>query len=677
MLTKLFTFCISLLTVCASYATTHPFRLNASLSVKVPGNPAVSYELRKNEAGNGRYSMEPGKSLPIHISGQINETDNKIRIKVSVTADEDTYFKYSQNISTGYIHSNCQFLMPGFWYRRNLLSPKEAPSFHTSSGWTVREDRLSTPLTGIYNEKSGMYMTVTRIDLPEYDALTTHKEGEVIVSGRTSLGYTGFEEINGNANLSFGYPFQETPKSYIRKLTLAPAIEAFQEIKKGETINLEWEVFMGQAADYSDFVKQVWEYSYDTYQPKPLDARYSFTPEKMKQTIVSYFADSFVSDKELKFSSGAHLMVATCKKNGIAEVGFIGRVLLNAFNAYEYGELNGRSDLVNNSNSVFLSYLEYGFTKNGFFREYVDQDAGKETDVFSIRRQSEGIYAMFHYLQYEKEKGRKHPEWEARIKTILDRILRLQNEDGSFPRKFKDDFSVVDKSGSSTPSATLPLVMAYKYFGDVKYLKSAKKTAEYLKTELIDKADYFSSTLDANCEDKEASLYAASATYYLALISKGEKRQYYAGLCRKAAYFTLSWYYMWDVPFAKGQMLGDIGLKTRGWGNVSVENNHIDVFIFEFGSVLDWLSIEFEEPRFGNFIKVIRSSMGQLLPYEGHMCGIAKTGYYPEVVQHTNWDYGKNGKGFYNDIFAPGWVVASLWELMSPGRAEEFLLKGK
>ena len=678
MLTKLFIFCTGLLTVCASYATTHhPFRLDASLSVKVPGNPAVTYELKMNDTGNGSYSMEPVESLPIHISGQVNEMDNKIRIKVSIAADEDTYFKYSQNISTGYLHSDCQFLMPGFWYRRNLLSPKEAPSFHTSFGWTVREDRLSTPLTGIYNERNGMYMSVTRIDLPPYDALTTHKEGEVIVSGKTSLGYTGFEEINGNANLSFGYPFQETPKSYIRKLTLAPSIEAFQEIKKGETINLEWEVFMGQATDYSDFVKQVWEYSYDTYQPKPLAPQYSFTPEKMKQTIVSYFADSFVSEKELKFPSGAHLMVATCEKNGIAEVGFIGRVLLNSFNAYEYGELNGRPDLVNNSNSVFASYLEHGFTKNGFFREYVDQDAGKETDVFSIRRQSEGIYAMFHYLQYEKNKGRKHPEWEARIKTILDRILRLQNADGSFPRKFKDDFSIVDKSGGSTPSATLPLVMAYKYFGDAKYLKSAKKTAEYLKTELIDKADYFSSTLDANCEDKEASLYAATATYYLALVSEGKERQYYAGLCRKAAYFTLSWYYLWDVPFAKGQMLGDIGLKTRGWGNVSVENNHIDVFIFEFGSVLDWLSMEFKEPRFENFIKVIRSSMGQLLPYEGHMCGIAKVGYYPEVVQHTNWDYGKNGKGFYNDIFAPGWVVASLWELMSPGRAEVFLLKGK
>ncbi|MGB4017196.1 MAG: hypothetical protein WBK85_07985, partial [Petrimonas mucosa] len=162
---------------------------------------------------------------------------------------------------------------------------------------------------------------------------------------------------------------------------------------------------------------------------------------------------------------------------------------------------------------------------------------------------------------------------------------------------------------------------------------------------------------------------------YLALNSTGEEQQRYADLCRKASYFALSWYYMWDVPFAKGQMIGDIGLKTRGWGNVSVENNHIDVFIFEFGSVLNWLSERYSEPRFSNFVRVISSSMRQLLPFEGHMCGISKIGYYPEVVQHTNWDYGKNGKGFYNDYYAPGWTVASLWELLSPGRAEKFFSK--
>ena len=158
-------------------------------------------------------------------------------------------------------------------------------------------------------------------------------------------------------------------------------------------------------------------------------------------------------------------------------------------------------------------------------------------------------------------------------------------------------------------------------------------------------------------------------------MTKGNEHVHYAELSRKAAYFALSWYYVWDVPFAPGQMLGDLGLHTRGWGNVSVENNHIDVFVFEFADVLRWLSLEYGESRFAAMAEVISTSMRQLLPVEGRLCGIAKPGYYPEVVQHTTWDYGHNGKGFYNNIFAPGWTVASLWELYTPGRAERFLLE--
>jgi len=217
--------------------------------------------------------------------------------------------------------------------------------------------------------------------------------------------------------------------------------------------------------------------------------------------------------------------------------------------------------------------------------------------------------------------------------------------------------------------------MAYSYFKDKNYLESARKTAVYLEKELISKSDYFSSTLDANCEDKEASLYASTAMYYLSFVTKGKEREHYIDLCKESAYFCLSWYYMWDVPFAQGQMLGDVGFKSRGWGNVSVENNHIDVFIFEFATILDWLAVERKEPRFSEFSSVIKSSMLQLMPVEGHMFDIGKVGYYPEVVQHTHWDYGKNGKGFYNDIFAPGWTVASLWQMLSPERVSDYFNK--
>lgn len=650
-----------------------PKNVSAFISLKVPGNEAKQYSLILQEAQDGTYNCRANSELPLIITRKVTERDGKQRVNVVINALEDVYFNYGEQVKTGYKHADCQFYMPGFWYRRNLRSPEKAPSFHTSDSWLVREDRLSTPLTAIFNPVSRKSMSVLRIDQFDKDALATHKEGEVIVSGETSIGYTGFENVEGISVLSFGFPYKEAPKTYIRKLTLAPSVEAFQLLRKGDSISLTWELAEVDAADFSECVQRTWEYSYDTNRPQPVNTPY--TVDRMKEVMSNFFVESYVNNTSTHYYSGVELETATCASTDVAEIGFVGRTLLNAFNALEYGAQQNRADLVDNANSVFDTYLQNGFSQAGFFNEVVHYNRISKEPVHSIRRQSEGVYAVLNYLNYEKQQKRKHPEWEKRIKGILDTFLRLQNADGSFPRKFKDDFSLVDASGGSTPSATLPLVMAYKYFKDKRYLASAKRTVDYLEKELISKADYFSSTLDANCEDKEASLYAATATYYLALVTKGAERTHYADLAKKAAYFALSWYYTWDVPFAKGQMLGDIGLKTRGWGNVSVENNHIDVFIFEFADVLHWLSKQYNEPRFADFAEVISTSMRQLLPYEGHMCGIAKVGYYPEVVQHTNWDYGRNGKGYYNNIFAPGWTVASLWELFSPGRAEQFLLK--
>ena len=657
----------------AGAANAAPEDISASISLKVPGNDAKQYPLALQKMQDGMYSCRASETLPLDIIRQVVDKDGKQRITVTLKALENVYFNYGEQIKTGYKHSDCQFYMPGFWYRRNLRSPKEAPSFHTSDSWLVREERLSTPLTAAFNPASGTSMSVIRIDKFDKEALTTHKEGEVILSGETSIGYTGFCNVDGMTVLAYGFPYKEAPKTYIRKLTLAPAVEAFQLLRKGDSISMTWEVSERNAADFSECVQRTWEYCYDTNRPKPVDTPY--TVDRMKEVMSNFFVESYVSNTPTHYYSGVELETATCANTDVAEVGFVGRTLLNAFNALEYGKQQNRQDLVDNANHIFDTYLQNGFSPAGFFNEVVHYNRGFKETRHSIRRQSEGVYAILNYLNYEKQQKRKHPEWEKRIKGMLDSFLKLQNEDGSFPRKFKDDFSVVDASGGSTPSATLPLVMASKYFKDKRYLASAKRTVDYLEKELISKADYFSSTLDANCEDKEASLYAATAAYYLALVTKGEERAHYAGLAKKAAYFALSWYYTWDVPFAEGQMLGDIGLKTRGWGNVSVENNHIDVFIFEFADVLHWLSKEYNEPRFSDFAEVISTSMRQLLPYEGHMCGIAKVGYYPEVVQHTNWDYGRNGKGYYNNIFAPGWTVASLWELFTPGRAEQFLLK--
>jgi len=638
--------------------------IKSKISIKQPGNAAVSYDLDKVAQSQ----------LPITVTANERQDGDDVVYTVTILAKKRVYFSYQASLNTGFPSADCEYYLPGFWYHRNLRSPREAPSFHTSKAWNFREDRLSTPLTSTYNQQTGQYVSVLRQQEDGCDALTTHQEGEVILSGKTSLGFLGIDGEGPSARLTFGYPYMETPRRYIRKLTLAPAIQAFAKLEPGEVKTLTWRIRARKADSYGQFVSKTWEYSFDQMSPKPIKALY--TAEQMKTQLSKYFRASYIDKYPLKFNSGHGLRIDTCEPVGIMQLGFCGRPLLNGFNTLEYGEQHHEQDLIDQANAIFDSFLQNGFTKAGYFFDEIFFHDGIPADdkvVHSIRQQSEGIYAVLLYLKYEKEQGRKHKEWEQRIRTLLDNFLTLQKADGHYARKFNDSGADIDASGGSTPSATSALVMGYKYFGDKRYLAAAKRTVDYLEQNIISKSDYFSSTLDANCEDKEAAIAAVTATYYLAMVTKAKERQHYIDLCRQAAYFALSWYYLWDVPFAQGQMLGDLGFRSRGWSNVSVENNHVDVFVFELAHIVKWLGETLQEPRFMQMNDLIYSSLNQLMPTPERLCGIGHEGFNPEVVQHTAWDYGRNGKGYYNDIFAPGWTAASLWELYSPQRTVNFL----
>ena len=647
--------------------------IQTQISIKQPGNPAAVIQLQSQ---GGVLKPADGRELPLQISEQcVNDGDDQV-YTITIKADATTYYNIGASLATGIRSADSEFYLPGFWYHRNLRSPKGAPAFHTSRNWNFREDRLSSPMTSVFDVANGKSVAIMRcIDRPQ-ECMTTHQQGEIILSGETSLGYLGLDCDEQEAKLTFGYPYIETPKRYIRKLTLAEPVFAFAKIERGETKTLKWRISQSEAKDFGQHVTMMWQRCFDSLNPQPLKAR--FTPEEMKKGLTNYFRQAYVGNFPLKYHSGHTLLTSDCKPFPEAQIGFVGRVLLNAFNAIEYGEQHGEQDLVTTGQEILESYLQHGLTSAGYFYDNVNFERGFPLDekvVHSIRQQSEGVYAVLLYLKYEKAHGRKHPEWEAKIKGILDGFLKLQKADGSFARKYKDDGSDVDGTGGSTPSSTSALVMGYRYFGKKQYLEAARRTVNYLEQNIISKSDYFSSTLDANCEDKEAAIAAVTATYYLAAVTKGKERQHYIDLCEKAAYFALSWYYMWDVPFAQGQMLGDLGLKTRGWSNVSVENNHIDVFVFELPHIVKWLGEQKGNTRFLQMHDVIFNSLSQLMPTPERLCGIALPGFYPEVVQHTTWDYGMNGKGFYNNLFAPGWTIASLWEMYSPTRTDSFLRK--
>ena len=254
----------SLLLTCALLASqmTYATDVESHISLKQPGNKAVTYTLTDRDG-----KLEASAPLPLTLTKTVSRHGEDEVIAVTIRANEKVYFNFGGAIPTGFNTNDCDFYLPGFWYHKNLRSPKEAPSFHTSKSWNVREDRLSSPLSGAFNLKSGQGMTILRqLDEPA-EALTTAQEGEVIVSGKTSIGYVGFDNESGVAKLTFGFPYVETPKRYIRKLTLAPAIEAFMKLEKGESRTLTWILRKEQAADFSEFLANTWTSTFDLHAP--------------------------------------------------------------------------------------------------------------------------------------------------------------------------------------------------------------------------------------------------------------------------------------------------------------------------------------------------------------------------------------------------------------------------
>lgn len=251
--------------------------IKAKISIKQPGNKAVTYTVGQDQIGQANVNI-------YQLSAPAGDM---ITVVVTSKADQPVYYNLQLEAETGISEFDSEIYLPGFWYHRNLRSPREAPSFHTSKAWRVREDRLSSPLSGIFSTETNRGVTVMHDVKGHRDALTTHQEGEVILSGETSLGYVGFDCEADWSKLCFGYPYMETPRRYIRKLTLAPPIQAFARLNPRETKILRWYINEIEANSYGEFVTKAWEYCFDQLQPQPVKPRYS--PDEMKATLANYF----------------------------------------------------------------------------------------------------------------------------------------------------------------------------------------------------------------------------------------------------------------------------------------------------------------------------------------------------------------------------------------------------
>ncbi len=201
-------------------------------------------------------------------------------------------------------------------------------------------------------------------------------------------------------------------------------------------------------------------------------------------------------------------------------------------------------------------------TKNGFCVNFnMKTQKWSKTDPVS---EGQAMNSIALAIKYGRTNAKVNTtKWEKFLKKACDLHQQRISDNNWNPRNTAEAFYIS------------PFLIASELFQNEDYKKLALKIADYYAERHLSMDEpYWGGTLDATCEDKEGA-WGAFQGFMTAY--EYTKDLHYLKYAKHAGDMVLSFIVVWDIPFNAGR-LADHGLKTRGWTNVSAQNQHLDVY---------------------------------------------------------------------------------------------------
>jgi hypothetical protein len=618
----------------------------------------VSEQPYPSEKKTGKFSLEVSEK---------KENGNLKIWKVSGNLKADFPFSVSIAFNTGY-SEQITFFIPGIWMKGNSFSQDKVYSILKSRKWLFREDRMPVPMVFAFDEKTKKGVAILKIpakyDFTRAEHIDSSDENIIVDTDVASLGFDYDKK-----QILIVFPFEEYPIFYRRKiLTNFIQLNHKKAFYKGEK-KIDFYVIEISGYDFSDAILYLWQLVYDIYKENFVFSSPLSPVIENKEKLINLLGNLkhffqryyYEGEKIAGFYSFIVLETGSVFVPFI-EASFTGMALMNGANAILLGKKLGDDTLIEKGRKVLISWSKNGKI-NKFFIDCFDPSSQSRCDlppvflkdVFYTRREFESLLAFYLAYKYDESYSDLFKE---EFLSGARAMVELQREDGSFARAYRFSGEVADISPAGTLFAVPVFLKAYEITQDERFFKSALRAGEFIY-HLVENFSYFGSTIDANSEDKEASMWAFISCFMLFRELKDSR---YFLCAKRALYSSLWWFYLWSVPFEPSQTFFKINLNTLGLSSVSVENIHIDVYLFFFPKMVLSFSDYLQEPekkRLQEMVSMMINAVSSLIPSpKGGIKGIPY-GVVPEVIQQTWWDYGYGGKGEFNITSATGWTVAS------------------
>lgn len=594
-----------------------------------------------------------------------------------------------------------QFVMPGAFYHDNDTDCDGREDYLGTYNIDIKDDRNPNLSVTSFGSKSGCYLSLIRADVPTLDTTITRSQIKARhFIHQTDIGSLGFSPSVYRTNeyiLRCDYPFYER-NSFCLNID-GSEWAAYKKIEKGTCYKLSYLLLMGTASDLTEASWRTTCIQMDRILTEKISLPFSLAEAQKERAVM--VNNSFREFTEKAGSPAGYFIHfsprKTYGKHHLLEYGFTGAQTLLAYDMLMAGahsewsadlpdarehaiktldffadhciEKSGLPDGIYNVDTEKNVYwwtgillpFQYARDRETLEAYLGDQIVGALMSVADALSEVKGNYtrsmtdAMYYLLKaylLEKKKGHEHANWLDAVRAFCDRLIEMQNDNGSWNRGYSMDgiplkqppqwfgFSEIEQGSGAIFPIPLLLEMNVVMPTDA-YVAAAQKAADFILDYYV-KNVYYIGGINDTSHKKSVKMDAASVMFamrsLLAIYEQTGIEKYKKGMLDAAKILT-TWTYLWDVPFDASTLLGSHQFKTTGWAvcDVIPAGSYIDCSFFEVIPELFRVAKLTGEDRLRWFAEIMTSGMQYGLSMASDTYGYAMTGVQCEGYMTSLW----------------------------------------
>ena len=565
-------------------------------------------------------------------------------VKIEAASPEDTGFssRFSLEPAVPTALSDCEFFVPGIWYKKNASVPPTALASHPADHFFFfREDRLPLPVVMQRDTRTGGTFLLAHLD--GNPATFAGEDGlKRLTDARLQFGALGIQNMD-RPTPTFLFPGTEGERTYTFGGSLQGNRWAYRSHPVRVGVPHQYRLLFGvrRTADFPTALRQTWRAAYALQNPPlvPVDL------DKVYQegiALLGTYCRRYSGVPSIPF---AVTVPSGVVKDTSSQMGFVGQALPAAALLIAGSQARADTDAALRASEIINFWTKNSLTPSGLPKTWYDIHSDGSFTWRSyptfLRVASDGMEGALQARNSERRHGRDRPDWLAFCRRYGDWLVGAQNRDGSWFREYgfdgklsehPNDVRVRDPRAKDTTDHAIPfLVDLYLATGDTRYRKAALRAGEFcLETVHLPYA-YVGGTPDnPNVLDKEGGMMALDA--FLALHDMTSDKRW-LGAANQAAEYSETWVYAWNIPMPPDdpEIVFPKGRRTEGLSLIATGHSGADTYMAAAPFFFYRLSLLTGETHFRDVARLLLYDTNQLLDWDG-ILGYAHPGLQTEAL---------------------------------------------